>query len=360
MDISKIDSNFVLQKYADSGLRFFDAIEPPFVVYGLMYDEQDGFYRLPIETAQEVSDGVGVLCRSTSGGRVRFCTDSQKIVLKCVMETRFVLEHMSALGTSGFSVYVDGAFYAPIIPPPLGDGNKDAEDNGYDGVVNFLDKKMRDITIYFPLYNSVKALFIGLEESAETKESAPYQYDLPILFYGSSITQGGCASRPGNTYDAIACRFFNADYLNLGFSGRAKGETVMSEYLSQIRCLAFVYDYDHNAPSPEHLAETHYPLYRTFREKNPNTPIIMMSKPDFDKEAEINAVRRDIIKKSYELGKAQGDNNLEFIDGETLFQKEYRDCCTVDGCHPNDLGFARMASAVIPVLKKMLKKQRKK
>ena len=118
----------------------------------------------------------------------------------------------------------------------------------------------------------------------------------------------------------------------------------------------FVYDYDHNAPNPDHLQKTHEPFFLRFREKQPNTPVIMMTRPktaytDDEKR------RRDIVRKTYDNAVNRGDKNVYFLDGETFYGDVDRDLCTVDGIHPNDLGFYRMALAIEPLLKKLLESQ---
>lgn len=119
----------------------------------------------------------------------------------------------------------------------------------------------------------------------------------------------------------------------------------MAEYLAQIPCSVFVCDYDHNAPSAAHLRNTHEPLYRVFRAAQPTTPIVFVTKPDFHPGTE-DEKRRAIIRATYEKAVAEGDRAVYFIDGETLFEGDWRDSCTVDGCHPNDLGFSRMATVI--------------
>ena len=126
----------------------------------------------------------------------------------------------------------------------------------------------------------------------------------------------------------------------------------MCEYLSGIDCSAFVCDYDHNAPDSVYLEKTHYALYETFRKKQPETPVVFISKPDIEHDTD-RKVRRGIIKKTYLRAIAEGDENVYFIDGGTFFGKD-RNACTVDGCHPNDLGFIRMANKIGAVLDKIL------
>ena len=129
----------------------------------------------------------------------------------------------------------------------------------------------------------------------------------------------------------------------------------MARHIASLKLSAFVMDYDHNAPDIPHLERTHYPFYEIIRRANPDLPILMVSKPDFDNGAD-NSRRRDIVLESYLKGRAAGDKKLWFVDGESLFQGRDRDACTVDGCHPNDLGFYRMAEAIYPKLKKALER----
>ena len=132
------------------------------------------------------------------------------------------------------------------------------------------------------------------------------------------------------------------------------GEKAMAEHLASLDASAFVLDYDYNAPNAEHLQATHYPLYERIRSTHKDTPILFISKPDFEYDGQ-SAKRRAVIIETYEKAKANGDKNVAFIDGETLFGTFGRDGCTVDTCHPNDLGFYRMAETVYPVLKALLK-----
>jgi hypothetical protein len=120
----------------------------------------------------------------------------------------------------------------------------------------------------------------------------------------------------------------------------------------------YLLDYDYNAPNAEYLSKTHYPLYEEIRAKNPDAPILFMSKPDFEYDPE-SAERRAIIYDTYQRAKAQGDELVWFIDGECMFGDFERNACTVDTCHPTNLGFYRMAKTIVPVLKEVLGKLEK-
>ncbi len=212
------------------------------------------------------------------------------------------------------------------------------------------------VTINLPRNDHLLSMEIGIDEDAAIKEAPNYTIEAPILFYGSSITEGGCAARVGNAYTSLVCRWLDADYRNYGFSGSARGEQEFAKYITEHeKASAFVYDYDHNAPDVAHLRATHEPFFKTVREKFPDLPILMMSKPDTDSDIEDSKRRRDVIYQTYQNAVAEGDKRVWFLDGGTFFGKESRSECTVDGTHPNELGFMKMAEAVYPMLKEMLK-----
>ena len=211
---------------------------------------------------------------------------------------------------------------------------------------------MRDITIHFPLYSNVDELYIGLADSALIKEPVPYRIEKPIVYYGSSISQGGCASRPGTSYQGFVSHEIDADYVNLGFSGNARAEKEISDYIKSLSMSVFVYDYDHNAPSTEHLQNTHERMFLEIRDKHPTLPVVMMSRPKLYLSKE-ELARLEIIKATYENALTRGDKNVYFIDGRDLMAWAGNEG-TVDTCHPTDLGFFSLAKALIPVLKGIL------
>lgn len=335
MDISLIDKNLrVDSRSAPEGTVWFDASKPPFSLHGF----GEPFRRLPEKIAAGVSEGVLALHANTAGGRVRFYTDAGYICIKAVMPWACLMPHMALTGSAGFDLYRSGRFAAPFIPP------SDIK-TGYESTVR-LPAEGAECEINFPLYSPVSALWIGLPADAELRAPRPYRHALPAVYYGSSITQGGCASRPGNSYQAIVSRTLDLDYINLGFSGSAKAEPAMAEYIASLDMSVFVCDYDHNAPDAEYLGRTHWPLYEAIRARHPRTPVIFASKPDAWNDP--GGVRRDIVRATCDRARAGGDKNVCFIDGGLFFGGD-RDC-TVDGCHPNDLGFALMAGRFAEVL----------
>ena len=154
--------------------------------------------------------------------------------------------------------------------------------------------------------------------------------------------------------DGFIARKYNLDYINLGFSGNGRAELPIVNYMATLPMLAFVSDYDHNAPNAEYLRETHFRMYEIIREAHPDIPYIMVSRPDC-----LNSTsaydRKTVIIDSFREARERGDKNVYFVDGEGMFRGPYEDSCTVDGCHPNDLGMMKMADAIGRMLERSLR-----
>ncbi len=346
-DIAKVDKNFKVEtKIERPNLLMRSIDEACFSFHGVV-KESGKYRRMPEAVAKSVSEGVEFLHVHTAGGRVRFITDSEYVVISVILNNICRMPHFPLSGSAGADVYADCRYAGTIMPP------FDFEDR-YEGVIDFGEKKVREITVNMPTYAGVTELYIGLNENAVVKKADKYRVVKPVVFYGSSITQGGCVSRPGMTYEAILSRKLEFDYINLGFSGNAKGESEMAEYISSLDMSVFVLDYDHNAPSVEHLENTHEAFFKTIREKNPDLPIIIMSRPKYYL-TEVEDTRKNIIEKTYNNAVKNGDKNVYYIDGTTLMNDEICDNGTVDGCHPTDLGFFSMADRIMPILEKILK-----
>ena len=344
-NIVEIDPNFKVETQIDKpDLRFYNAQEEPFRIYGVFY--QDGkFRRLPESVAQTVSPSVLRLHSHTAGGRIRFRTNSTYIAIQAKMPVIGKMGHFALTGSAGFDVY-NGTRHVKCLPPPF------AIQDGYEGVVELGNAEMRDITIYMPLYSEVSQLHIGLSDQAIVEPPKPYTHETPIVYYGSSITQGGCTSRPGMGYESIVSRRLDTDYINLGFSGSAKAESEIAEYIKGLKMSVFVYDYDHNAPTMEHYEKTHEAMFRTIRDANPDLPIVCMSRPQYYVTPTVQQ-RMDIMRTTVENSRARGDNKVWMLTGPELMALTEGEG-HVDGCHPTDLGFFSMAKAVGDLLAKIL------
>ena len=370
--IEKIDKNLAVTGTIEGEvLQFYNVKMSPFTVYGLLpCGEKEVFRRMPEEVAKNTNEGVLQLHTNTSGGRVRFSTDSEKIAIRAFMPGRCLMPHMPFLGSSGFDLYeaeesegnegseetsVKWSYRGSFIPPTK-------RKESYEAIIRLGSKRKRDLMIHFPLYDNVADLWIGLEEDALLQEGGKYRPIKPVLYYGSSITQGGCASRPGNAYPAVISRNLNCDFVDLGFSGSGRGDISCAEYIAEQPMSVFVMDYDYNAPTPEHLEATHEPFFKAVREKNPDLPIILVSRTDPPRTAlvaENTKKRLEIIKRTYENALCKGDENVYLVDGGSIFKSceilgIAADSCTVDGVHPNDLGFACMAKVLGETVKGVL------
>lgn len=353
MDITKIDRNF-LSTFSFEGMKTYDVNEDLFSLYGLCREgEERDFKRLPHSLPLTFENPpVRSLYKNTSGIRVRFQTDSQRIVLKCVLPGVNKLPSMPMVGVAGFDLYADGEYCNSFRPGVNLDGDFDEiqlSDTGYASGYTFRTKKMRQILIHFPLYNDVDQVFIALEEDARILPPKPYRHEKPVVFYGNSVTQGGSASHPGNSYVNMLSRWLDADVLNLGFSAGGWGEIEMADYIGHLEMSAFVMDYDHNAPTIEHLRKTHQPFFERIRSLQPELPIIMVSASDL--YAEDTDERRQVILQTYQQARDQGDKNVYFVNGGETYKDFGRSHCLVDNCHPNDLGFWCMAQAIGKPLK---------
>ena len=348
MDISKLDTNFALGEVDSRGIVFRDAKETPFRIYGVFHDGTQ-YRRVPEDVAAATSEHVAVLSTHTAGGRVRFVTDSKRIVIKPLYADIHRMAHMAFTGIFGFDLFVDDEFKKVFTPPV---NVKDS----YESMHEFPTKEKRLITINMPLYAPVKELFIGLEEGATLEAAPDHAIECPIVFYGSSITQGGCASRPGTAYTAVVSRWLGANHINIGFSGSARGEAAIRDYIASLDMSLFVLDYDHNAKSIEEYESTHYPFYKAVREAHPDIPIIIITRPKVDPTYQLNALgKARIARETYQRALDEGDKRVYFIDGKTLMPEDMGDDGLVDGVHPTDLGFYFMAKRVYPVIKESLK-----
>ncbi|MBQ4088215.1 MAG: hypothetical protein IJC78_08220 [Clostridia bacterium] len=363
--IEEIDVNFKVNEANENGVVYYNCMDKPFSLHGFYSPVETGkFMRLPesFSTDERVNGGVRSLMFHTAGGRVRFVTDSKIVSIRVNLATPVCfMPHMAESGIHGFDMYVASLdkktkplYKKTFIPSGV---TRDA--GNYCGSYEFKDSTLREIIINFPLYNGVENLYIGLCDGCTLKKASPYSIELPMVFYGSSVTQGGCASRPGTNYTHHLSRWLDADFINLGFSGSDLGEEALAEYIATIPMSVFIHAYGYNAPSKVHYENTYYPFYKTVRDEKPNLPIVMMSSPvclDLKTESIAKQMTdyRQIVINAYEKAIASGDNNVYLIDGFTLLGDSEGTETTVDGTHPTDWGFYNMAKTLYPLLEKIL------
>ncbi|MBO5945919.1 MAG: hypothetical protein J6Q69_04865 [Clostridia bacterium] len=344
-DAALIDKNFSIPDGINKeGLRFYDARELD--VYGLSY--VDGlFRRMPEDAAKSVSENTFIISTESAGGRVKFKTNSKRIAIYAEYKSVSRVPNYSMTATMGFDIYSGKRFVGVFVPPLSTQESLESEI-----ILPFSDGVCREYTIYFPVCAEIKRLLVGIDESAEMSGAEEYSVKTPVVFYGSSITQGSCASHPANTYENILCRELDIDYINLGFWGNALGEEAMARYIAKLPSSLFVYDYDYNAPNAAHLEATHERMFKIIREENKNLPIIIMTAViPYPKDEDIK--RCEVIRKTYENAIAAGDKNVYFLSGADILA-DVRDSALADNIHPSDIGFCAMADALAPIIKRVL------
>lgn len=344
----------------DSSIVWHDPKKRPFSIHGLCAVETDGIYRrLPVQTPYPLPQAVDQLASCTSGGQLRFSTDSPSFSLRVKLKNAFEdLSHMAVTGQSGFDVYVNQSgiwqYYRTAIPP--------LREIDYHSVIWDLRNEpnanvgLKEIMVNFPLYKGVEELWVGLEEGAHINGPTSFDAKGKIIFYGSSITQGGCASRPGMSYTNIISRRINMEMINLGFSGSGKGEKEVAYAIRKMKdpaCL--VLDYEANC-TPELYENTLETFIGIYREWHQHVPIIVLSRIPYSYEG-LDFTdflrRRAHSMKCVEFFRNKGDVNLHFLDGSTLLGNQWHEC-TVDGVHPNDYGFMKMADGIELCLRQIL------
>lgn len=350
-----VDKRFKVDNEIEkSDLEFFDPREAPFSIHGVFYE--DGcFHRMPAGVASTVSPNVLTLSTNTSGGRIRFRTNSKVIAISVKLANIYRSSHFTLVGSAGLDLYIkedDGVekYWDTFMPP------YDMVD-GYESRRILADGRMREIVINMPIYTDVEDILVGVERGAELLPAEPYPNKSPIVYYGNSITQGACATRPGNAFATQASRAIGYDFVNLGFSGSGRAEIEIAEYIAGLDMDIFVYDYDYNAPTAEYLAETHERMFRIIREKHPDLPVIMLSRTSLDRFGQ-NGARNAIIYATYENARASGDENVYYINGSDVFP-DFADSATIEGCHSNDLGQTYIAIAIARIFREIIEKRKK-
>ena len=198
-------------------MKWYHLTDPALSLEGLALSDREGrrYWRLPADVIDQVNSGVSEVAKFPSGARVRFATDSRRIALCAVVGPAGYIKNVGAIGKCGLAGYVDGEWHYVVYPAA-----SDAEEmtGAYD-----LDGKMHEHTVYLPLFTPLYDLMIGLDDDTQVKPPRPYAVQKPIVFYGSSITNGASATHAGHAYVSIVCRRLDASFLNLGFSGSARG-----------------------------------------------------------------------------------------------------------------------------------------
>ena len=235
MKLSEVDKTYKFVS-ADNqkDLVLFDVLNKPFSLHGMFYEEGK-FKRLPLSIAKTVSDGVVVLHSIPAGGRVKFKTNSQTVALFIEYEP-YAYSNQPISASAGFDIFADGKHVKSVFQNLPNSGVLEKVEK-FSSYATFKNKKFREITVYFPIYSRVRSVMVGIKENSEVKESKDYKDIPPIVYYGSSITQGCCSSKPSTIYEAFIERWTKTDFINFGFAGNCRGEQNIVDYISKIKLL---------------------------------------------------------------------------------------------------------------------------
>jgi lysophospholipase L1-like esterase len=326
----------------------------PALVEGKGWADTEGdFDRFPARARDDVRPPVWDLSRHSAGLGVRFTSNATRIRVRwTVTADRLALPHMPATGVSGLDLYAKdgGTWYFVGGARPTESPTNDAL------VIAGLAPASREFRLYLSLYNGVSRLEVGVPEEAAFRFEPPSKA-APMVIYGTSITQGCCASRPGMSYPAMLGRRLDVPVINLGFSGNAKAEPEVARLLAELDPAVYVLDALPNL-TPAQVVERMPAFIDVIRAARPRTPIVLVEHllyPNLrfrqEKAADVAAANAS-LRQIYETRRKAGDTLITLVPSASLLGSDGDG--TVDDSHPTELGFARMADGLEPYLRRAL------
>ena len=343
---------FPLSSYAQSENnsiyydKNFFLIEGTIVAASLKESPYD---RLPSSYKNRVRTPVWDISKSSAGLSIRFLTNTTKLKVKWEVLNDFSMNHMPDTGIKGVDLYYKNGERWQYINT----GRPQGKISEYT-LIEKMTEEMREFKLFLPLYDGIKNIEIGID-STSTINKALKNPKKPIIFYGTSITQGGCASRTGMVHTSIISRALDVDVANFGFSGNGRMEQPIAELISTVEPSLYVIECMPNMIKPELITERTIPLVNTIRSKNANTPIVFIdlfkSPLTFlnTKMKSENTAMDDALKAEFDKMIEGGYENIYFIETPKLAESDHEG--TVDAIHFTDLGFQRYADFLIEQFK---------
>jgi hypothetical protein len=354
-DVSKLDPAMAGSKASSAAAEVEWHDVQAWGVEGRAWETEDRlryFDRFPASAQSTVSPKVWSLSRDSAGMMVRFKTDASALHVRVkLLKETLALPHMPATGVSGVDFYArDEAGkwrWVSVTKPSSADYRVE--------VIKGLAPGLREYAAYLPLYNGVEILEIGVPKGSQFEGLSPRKN--PLVFYGTSITHGACASRPGMVHTAILGRRLDVPVLNLGFSGNGRMDAEVGEYLTRLEASVYVIDCLPNM-SPADVASKCVPLVHQLRKAAPSTPIVLVEDRRFTNDwitplkAKFHNENHAALKRAFEQLQAEGVGRLFYIEGDQLYGTDSEGA--TDASHANDLGFMRQADVFEPVLRQAL------
>ncbi|MBA2482318.1 MAG: hypothetical protein H0V44_16770 [Planctomycetes bacterium] len=359
IDVARLDEHLRARTADPTGMRWLTPEDGPITVRGLAwYASERRYRRLPLSPRLPIRPEVDELANCTAGAQLHLITDARRLSIRARLGAFGLLHHMAATGQCGFDCYAGEPGAEEYVSTSIFDQKLSAFTCP---LLDLPERARRSIVIHLPLYQGVIDLALGVDAEAMVSAPEPLRHARPIVWYGTSITQGGCASRPGMAHTNILSRRIGIEIFNLGFSGNGQGEPELAHLIADIAqpaCL--VLDFDGNCHPDEKLARNLPEFLRIYRAVHPSTPIIVMTCPPFADERlrsaprEARLARVELQRRMVDGLRAGGDRGLTFCDVGARLPASYLDG-TVDGGHPTDLGFLMLADAVEPALREALR-----
>ena len=354
-DVSRLDPAMGVNRAAGQNLDWHDVTQ--WGVEGRAWTDAERlqwFDRLPAAAEKTVTPAVWSLSRDSAGMMVRFKTDATAIhVHYKLRKAQLGMPHMPATGVSGVDLYARDAGgkwrWVQVTRPATQEVRAE--------IIKGLAPGFREYAAYLPLYNGVESLEIGVPRGATFEGLAPRAK--PIVFYGTSITHGACASRPGMVHTAILGRRFDHPIVNLGFSGNGRMDAAVGEFLTQIDAAAYVIDCLPNM-KPSDVTAKCVPLVKQLRAARPDTPIVLVEDRRMTNSWIIPASttfhdeNHAALRAAFQTLQKEGVKNLHYIPGDHLYGDDAEGA--TDASHANDLGFMRQADVMEPILRAALRR----
>lgn len=339
---------------AHAQLQYHDASALP--LYGKITDATENRYtRLPDSLENITRPPVWKLSRNSAGLSIRFSSNSTTIAARWTNLYNNRMDHMTDIGVKGLDLYIlDGGQwrFANSARPSF---EKESEAT----LMTNMAAAEREYMLFLPLYDGLSALEIGVDSSAHIslpRIDTPERRN-PIVFYGTSILQGGCANRPGMAFTNIIARRLNRETVNLGFSGNALLDFEIAEVMAAADAGCYVLDFVPNASKDQILGKMET-FYRIIRDKHPGTPIIFVEDPVFPISRFNLRIAGEIIAKNEALHTVfddlvrQGESDIYLVSSRDMLGGDGE--ATVDGIHFTDLGMIRYADLLCPVIERYL------
>lgn len=346
---------------------YIDAQNLRIINHAFAGETERTYARLPRYVKDSIPEGRELWDRQqcSSGIGVRFATNSTRIGCKYTLYWDTHMIHMADTGLKGTDLYIlegDSVWRHVNTNRPY--VKKDENGNKTKLVestyVSNLDGKMHEYVIYFPLYDGIEDFSVKVDSGAVITKGSPevINANRRIVAYGTSILQGGCASRTGMAATNIIGRELNCEVVNLGFSGEGKQDTYVARAMATIPDVdVFLLDPVPNCT--EMMCDTlTYNFVKTLRALRPDVPIVMLEGPIYPYArydsffGKYLPKKNNAFRRNYERLKAENPNNLYYVTSEGLDGPE--DDGTVDGIHLTDLGFLHYANKMIPILRPLL------